>query len=87
MFLKMFSIYDKKADQFNVPFFFAHDGQAVRAFSDLANDSQSTIAKHPDDYSLYCVGIFGDDVGKVSAYEKPERIVEASALVERIKNA
>lgn len=58
MTLFMFSIYDNKADAFNTPFFMAARGQAVRAFTDLVNDGQSAISKHPEDYKLCVLGEF-----------------------------
>lgn len=85
--LKMFAIHDKKAQVYNTPFFFAHDGQAVRAFSDLVNDPQSSICKHPEDFSLFGVAVFDDELGRVVSYDIPERVVEAAALSERLKNA
>lgn len=60
MILKVFSIYDIKAEVYNTPFFFSTNGQAMRAFKDLVNDRNSTINRHPDDYKLCCIGKFDD---------------------------
>lgn len=56
--LLMFAIFDNKSDAFNTPFFMAARGQAVRAFTDLVNDGQSSISKHPEDYKLCFLGEF-----------------------------
>lgn len=56
----MYSIFDVKADVYNVPFFAPTNGVAIRQFSDLANDAQSSIARHPEDFKLCCVGEFDD---------------------------
>ena len=61
MLLNVFSIFDVKSDAFLTPFFFPTKGQAIRAFKDLANDAQSTINRHPEDYKLCHVGTFHDD--------------------------
>lgn len=58
MVIRMFAILDVKADAFNTPFFFPSKGQAVRAFSDLVNDGQSMVHKHPEDYKLVDCGEF-----------------------------
>ena len=50
--IKMFCIFDNKADLYMTPFFFPANGQAVRAFADLANDERSQIGMHPEDYKL-----------------------------------
>lgn len=63
--LKIFSVYDSKALAYGVPFFMPSVGSAVRAFSDLANDPQSMVNRHPTDYVLYEVGEFDDTVGGV----------------------
>lgn len=61
--LKAYAIFDIKADVFNVPFFFTTNGQAVRAFQDLAQDPQSTVSKHPEDYKLVRLGSYDDETG------------------------
>lgn len=63
MITKVFAIYDTKALCFGVPFFMPTVGGAVRAFADVANESTSTIYKHPTDYILFQVGEFDDDKG------------------------
>lgn len=35
-------------------------GQAIRMFADLANDPQSEVGKHPQDYSLFWIADFND---------------------------
>lgn len=65
MILKAFSVYDSKALCYGVPFFMSSTGAAVRAFSDLVNDSQSTVYRHPGDFVLYQIGLFDDSVGKL----------------------
>lgn len=63
MVLKVFSIWDIKAELFSSPFFMGTRGEAVRAFKDLANDSQSSISRHPEDYRLMCLGEFDNEKG------------------------
>lgn len=63
MICNMYAIFDTKADMYNQPFMFTTNGQAIRAFSDLACDTNSFISKHPDDYRLYRIGTFDDATG------------------------
>lgn len=58
-----FSVYDVKADIYNVPFFAPTVGVALRNFGDLAKDPQSFISRHPQDYKLVEVGEYDDQVG------------------------
>lgn len=67
--LKIFSVYDSKALCYGVPFFMPSTGAAVRAFSDLANDPQSTVHRHGSDFVLYQIGNFDDSKGVVKSIE------------------
>ena len=58
---QIFSIYDTKAKVYGTPFFQSNIGVALRSFSDLANDPQSSINKHPEDYFLFHLGNYDDE--------------------------
>lgn len=62
--LKVFSIYDSKAGFYMEPFYSSSKLAALRSFSDLANKSDSFIAKHPEDYTLFELGEFDCDTGR-----------------------
>ncbi len=64
--IKMFSIYDQKAEAYNAPFCFNAVGQAIRAFADLANDPQSNINKHPADYNLFEIAVYDDQSASIT---------------------
>jgi len=82
MLLKAYSIYDRKALQYHAPFFSTADAAAVRSLTDLANDTSTTVGRHPDDYVLYCVGTFDDaSGGLLSGGVPPAHVVDAITLV------
>lgn len=60
MILKMFSIYDAKAEAFSQPFFVPTKGLAIRSFTDAANDPKTNIHLYPEDYTLFELGEFDD---------------------------
>lgn len=60
MLLKMFTVYDSKAEAYLPPFYLAASGQAVRTFADTANDPNHAFGKHPSDYTLFEIGVFDD---------------------------
>lgn len=70
--LSVFAIYDTKALVYGTPFFMDSPGRAVRAFSDLANDRQSAINKHPSDYMLWEIAIFDDNTGRFVSLDIPK---------------
>jgi len=61
--MKIFTVFDGPANAYLPPFFFHAAGQAVRAFTDSANDDQHLIGKHPADYTLFEVGTYDDATG------------------------
>lgn len=79
--MKCFSIYDCKADVFNVPFFALSAGVASRMVCDLVSDDRSTIHAHPEDFTLYEIGDFNEKPGLVVSYDKPNFICTASEFV------
>lgn len=81
MLLNAYSIFDNKALQYHAPFFVSTDGAAVRAFSDLANDLNSNIGRHPSDYSLFNVGFYDDQNGQFTANLPLVHVVDAISLV------
>lgn len=81
MTLKAFSILDTKANIFNGPFLLRTTGEAIRAFHDLCNDPQSTINKHPDDYRMFYVGTFDQELGIFNELAKPELVSTAADLI------
>lgn len=78
--LNAYSIYDRKALQYHAPFFTHTDGSALRAFSDLANDMQTNIGRHPGDYVLYRVGQYEDSSAVLLGHE-PAHVADALSLL------
>lgn len=83
--LKVYSIFDDKAQCFNTPYFAQNDLVASRSFSDLCNDSRSLVSQHLGDFHLYCLGEFDDEKGVLNPYDTPSFICHAMqcANVER----
>ncbi len=61
--LNIYSIYDTASGLYSRPFFCQSDGEAQRSFQDLATDAEHPVGKHPEDYSLFRLGIFSDLTG------------------------
>lgn len=83
MILRSYSIYDVKALQYHSPWFAVSDGSAVRSFSDMANDQNTTIGRHPRDYTLYLVGTYDDNSGLFSPIHPPVHVMDAAACVQQ----
>jgi hypothetical protein len=67
----IYSVYDAAAEGFLQPFFMTNKGQAVRAFSDLANDPSHNFGKHPEDYTLFELGEYDDKNAQITQHQTP----------------
>lgn len=62
--LLAFVVKDEKANAFGHPFFTSANGLAMRMFQDWCGDKSMLVGKHPEDFSLFRVGSFDDDVAR-----------------------
>ncbi len=80
--LLIFTIYDEKAQVFGTPFFTPAIGIASRMFSDLANNHDTTVGKHPEDYTLYHIGYYVDTGAQFENTTTPIFIGKATDYIE-----
>lgn len=80
---RAYSIFDKKAEAFMPPFFFTADGQATRAFSDMANDKSHMVGRHPEDFELYVCAGFDDGTGVFDGVAVVKLVSATSVLKEK----
>lgn len=78
---KVYSLFDLKAAVYSTPFFMPNDSMAVRSFSDLVNDKQTMVNRHPEDFILHGIGQFDDEKGVVEGMS-PWVVVTASSLIQ-----
>lgn len=69
MITRVFALFDSKAECYGTPFFMSNRNMAVRAFSDLAADRNTLVAKHSEDFTLFEVGSFDDATGVLAKQE------------------
>lgn len=62
--LLVFAVYDVKAEMYGVPFMLKTKADAVRGFSDLASDKNTTVGRHPGDFKLQGLGTWDDVTGE-----------------------
>ena len=63
--LKIFTIWDAKAEAYQRPFFANTNAMAIRSVTDAVNDSSHPLGQHPEDYSLFAIGEFDELTAKV----------------------
>lgn len=79
MLINTYVIFDTKAKMYNKPFYLQNDNIAKRAFSDLANDPQTDVFKHPTDFQLFKVGTYEDTTAEIISHP-PEHMCSAHEL-------
>lgn len=63
---KIFTVFDEKALAYLPPFVLPETGQAIRSFADCVNSSDHMFGKHPEDYTLFQIGVYDDKSGVIS---------------------
>ena len=63
--LNIYSIFDTASGLYSRPYFTQSDGEAIRSFHDIAVDAEHPVGRHPADYTLFRLGIFDDNTGKL----------------------
>jgi len=68
--LNIYTIFDQASASYMRPFFTTADQQALRSFKDIATDADHEIGKHPEDYSLWRIGVYDDNTAKITPEDK-----------------
>lgn len=63
--MKMYCIYDHIGMVAAKPFLLQNNEVAIRAVKDAMSQNDADFAKHPEDYSLYCIGEFNDSTMEI----------------------
>ncbi|QCQ84863.1 nonstructural protein [Blackfly microvirus SF02] len=79
--MQVFSIFDKAVSAYLPPFYTRSKGEAVRSFSEAANDPSSQFNKHMLDYSLMFMGEWDDNSGEFTGVQ-PVRVLSAHEVIE-----
>lgn len=81
MIVNAYSIYDLKSLVFHNPFYAPTNGAALRIVQDVANDLNTSIGRHPQDYVLYRVGSYNDADGVYQTLDIREHVIDVAALI------
>lgn len=60
-----------------------NDAAAVRGFESTVINSDSVLFTHSEDFSLFKLGEFDADSGRITALELPMQLIEASACLKK----
>lgn len=76
----IFSVRDVAADVYASPFTSQNAQTAMRDFGHACRDQNSQLSKNPEDFQLFQLGSFDDDLGVIVAHE-PRLIANATQFV------
>ena len=71
---EIFVIYDARSNRYSSPMCFDNDAVAVREIVTNAMKPYTAANTHPEDYTVYKIGIYSENDGIISSFSKPERI-------------
>ncbi len=77
MILQIFDIFDSATGSYARPFFMLSKAEATRAFIDIINDEQSSIHKHPADFTLFHLGSFDQETAEFKTLTAPSSMGKA----------
>nr|QJB19035.1 MAG: nonstructural protein [Microvirus sp.] len=71
MIKKIFTVYDRKAQVYSLPFFAARTELAIRDYQYAQKDPASDLSKYPDDFVLCELGTFDDHTAVICMDDQP----------------
>lgn len=82
--MRVFSVYDSKAEAYGSPVFLKTKGEAIRGFTDIVNDGNSMLSKYPGDYTLFELGSFDEETAKFDLHSSPVSLGVALEFVKSL---
>lgn len=67
--MKIFTVYDSKAEAHLDPFVARTAGEAIRRFAMAANTTDHNFYKHAADFTLFEIGTWEDRTGVITKHE------------------
>lgn len=83
--LNAYTIFDVASGTYMRPFFSQADGQAMRGFKDIACDAEHEVGRHPEDYTLFRIGSFNDNTGKMEG-DQIEKLMTGLEAIAQDRN-
>lgn len=83
MIKKIYSIRDAKSEVYNLPFYKTTHGEAERDFQTMANDEKTTINAYPEDFDLFYLGEYDDNLGGFKPLKTPQHVAKALHCIKK----
>lgn len=87
MLINVYTIYDKKSDLFQAPFYGISHPSMIRSLQMRVNRSKDIPENlYPEDYTVYQIGTFDDLKGLLVGFDSAELVIEMMKVIERGSN-
>mgnify|MGYP000193081883 CR=1 FL=1 len=78
--MKLFSLYDSVAEIYTKPFFIKSTPEAIREFTSEANNPQSKLYQHAQDFTVYEIGEYDEHTGEIQTCIPMKKICSVNEL-------
>jgi len=84
--MRVYSIFDEKAEEFSPPFFQPNDRLAQRMVRESARGNGSMLAAYPEDFKVYRLGEFNTATGEITIEKRPTLVISVKDLTKEAGN-
>lgn len=81
--LNLYAVFDRASGVYDGPIPGQADGTMIRQFTDMCCNPEHQIGKHPDDYTLFKVGVWNDGTGELEDVVNEKLINGLEAVASR----
>ena len=87
MIKQVYAFQDVKVSVFLPPMVLLNDNEARRLLSEVVNDKQTPMGRHPEDFRLVRIGEYDDNSGRRPPLASPEFVSDAVSCIYKIVEA
>lgn len=85
--IKIFTVYDSKAEAFTTPTFAPTTAAGMRMFESACNEEGSSFHRYSGDYTLFEIGDFDEHSGQISPHKAHNNLGLASTFISALPQA
>lgn len=78
---RIYAIHDITAEIYTTPFYAINNAAASRIFSNAVRTPGTSIYDNPEDFRLYCIGVYNEVTGDILPHEVFELVNRATDFV------
>jgi len=80
--INLYTLLDKASKTTNHPMAFQTTRDAIDGLKQVADDKETALAKHPEDFELYKLGEYNPREMKFEIFDSPELVITVSEIIQ-----